>query len=73
MCEALLGLGAFGAVFASTLSSGTHSRSIERASDHVVAHTWKILNLTATNEDDRVFLKVVTLATDVGGDFDTIC
>jgi hypothetical protein len=32
----------------------------------VITYTWKVLDTTATNQDDRVLLKVVTLTGDVG-------
>jgi hypothetical protein len=38
----------------------------------VVTDARKVLNAAATDEDDRVLLKVVTFARDVGGDFHTV-
>src|SRR5690606_37693960 len=48
------------------------ARRVERTAHDVVAHARQVLHAAATDEDDRVLLKVVPLARDVGGDLDPV-
>src|SRR3954451_11329187 len=45
---------------------------VEGAADDLVAHARQILDASAADEDDRVLLKVVALAGDVGGDLHAV-
>src|SRR5919201_6293729 len=45
---------------------------IEGAADHLVADAWKVLDAAATDEDDRVLLKVVPLTGDVAGHLEPV-
>jgi len=44
---------------------------IERTTDDVITHTGKILHTTTADHDDRVLLKIMTLARNVGRNFHT--
>src|SRR5215831_8690120 len=70
--DALCGLGFLGAVFGAALLAVLDSGGVERAAHHVVAHAWKVLHAAAANQDDRVFLQVVALASDVADDFEAV-
>ena len=61
-------LGTLGAVFRSGLLAVLDALQIERATDKVVTHTREILDATAADQHDRVFLKVVPLTADVTDD-----
>ena len=39
----------------------------------MVTNTGKVLNTAATNENNAVFLKVMTNAGDISGNFDSVC
>jgi hypothetical protein len=54
------------------LTALVDTESIERATNDVVADTRKVFHPTATNEDDGVFLKVVSFTADVGDDFEAV-
>src|SRR5262249_49243355 len=45
-----------------------HASGVEGSADDLVADARKILHAAASHEDDRVLLKIVPLARDVGGD-----
>lgn len=65
----LAGFRAFGTVFGAAAAAAIHSEAVECAADNVIADTGQIFDTTATNENDRVFLKVVTFSGDVSDDF----
>src|SRR5262249_27713472 len=66
-CEAS---GLLCAVAATSLLAVHDTRRVERAADHLVAHTGQVLHPTAAYEDDRVLLQVVADARDVRGHLD---
>lgn len=43
-------------VLTTTLCTAVYASSIERTTNDVIAHTWKILNTTTTHEHDAVLL-----------------
>src|SRR5919201_970687 len=45
---------------------------VEGAADHLVADARKVLDAAATDEDDRVLLKVVPLTGDVAGHLEAV-
>jgi hypothetical protein len=47
-------------IFRATLFAILNTGSIQSATNNVVAHTWQILNPSATNHHDRVFLQIMT-------------
>src|SRR5438270_1489581 len=57
-----------GAVFGTTLAAILDALGVERAAYDVVPHTWKVLYPAATDQDDRVLLKIVALAWNVARD-----
>lgn len=57
------------AVLRSALLATGHTGGIERTAHHVIPHAREILHASATDHDDRMFLKIVTLACDIGGYF----
>ena len=59
---------AFCTVFGTTLATAVNSGCIEGTADDVITHAWEVLNTTATDHNDGVFLKVVAFAGDVGVD-----
>ena len=60
------------AVLGATLSAILHPDCIQRATNDVVADARKVLHTTASNENDRVFLQVMTNTGDIGCDFNPI-
>src|SRR6056297_3220219 len=60
-------LGLLGAVFGTALTPIADACGIQAAPHRVVANAGKILDTTTANQDDRVLLEVVPLATDVAG------
>src|SRR3954452_18298246 len=58
------------AVLRAGLLAVAHTGGVERAADDLVADARQVLDAAATDEDDRVLLKVVPLTGDVGGDLD---
>src|ERR1700754_2998662 len=65
-------LRALGAVLRARLATLGHAGAVETAANRVVTHTREILDATAADQNDRVFLKIVTFATDVADDFETV-
>jgi hypothetical protein len=65
-------LGPFGAILRAPLFAIGNSHRIERAANHVVAHAGQILNTATANQNDRMFLQVMTNAGNVGRDFNSI-
>ena len=51
------------------LLAATDAFGIEHAADDVVTHTGKIFHTASADEDDGVFLKIVTFAGNVSDDF----
>ena len=68
-CRVSRSLAALGPVLRSTLHATIDTEGVMRATNNVVSHAGKVANATATDEDDGVFLQVVSLAADVGSDF----
>src|SRR5919106_1961893 len=66
----LLDLLALGAIARAGLATVADTLGVEGAADDLVADAWKVLHPAATHEHDRVLLKVVADAGDVGGDLD---
>ena len=67
-------LGLLGAVFRTALLTVGNALGIAffRAANDGVANTGKVFHTTAADNDDRVFLKVVAFAGNVGGNFITV-
>jgi hypothetical protein len=65
-------LAALDAVLRTTLVATVDPEGVERTTDDVVANAGKVTDTAATDQNDRVFLKVVTFTTDVGADFTTV-
>jgi len=61
------------AVLRTTLLTVFDALRIEDTTHDVVTHTWKVFHTAATDQDNRVFLKVVAFTTDVADDLKTIC
>ena len=66
------GLGTFGTVFGTTLSAVFHTGGIERTAYDVIAYTGKVLDTTATHQNDAVLLQIVAFAGDIGVDLLTV-
>src|SRR5688572_21885316 len=58
-----------GAVERTTLVATLDALAIELAADDVVTHAGKIVHATAADQHEAVFLEVVLLTADIGGDF----
>ena len=58
-----------GPVFRSSLFPAVNAQRVEGSPDNVVTHAREISNSSTPNENNGVFLKVVSLATDIGGYF----
>jgi hypothetical protein len=54
-------------VLGTSLFAAFNASGVKRSTDNFVTDTRKVLHTSATDEDDRVFLKVVALSGDVGG------
>jgi len=61
-----------GAVFGTALSAIRYAGTIKRAANGVITNTRQVFYATATNQYDRVLLKIMSLATNVAGDFETV-
>lgn len=61
------------AVLGPALFTIRHTLGIERAAYRVVPNARKVLNPATADQYDRVFLKVMADAWDVGGNFETVC
>ena len=59
-------------VLRTSLLAISHADRIERAANHVVTHTGQVLHAAASNKDNRVLLKVVADAGDIGRHLDTV-
>ncbi|OCA65187.1 hypothetical protein A9R12_14230, partial [Aeromonas hydrophila] len=67
-----LRLRTLGAVLGTALLTVLHARGIQCTTNGVVTDTRQILHTTATDQNNRVFLKVVTFTADVGRDFEAV-
>src|SRR5690554_134220 len=65
-------LGALGAILGTGLLAILDALQVQRATHDVVTHTGQILDTTATDQHDAVFLEVVAFTADVGNDFETV-
>ena len=65
-------LAALDAVLRTTLTATIDTERVERTADDVVPDAWKVTDSTPANQHDGVFLKIVTLTTDVGADFTSV-
>src|SRR5262249_15496019 len=65
-------LRALGAVLRTALATVGDARGVERAADDVITNAGQVLDTAAADHDDRVLLKVVALARDVGGHFHAV-
>ena len=61
-----------GTILRSTLFPISNADGIQCSTDHVISNTGQVFHTAASNKDNRVFLKIVTNAGDVGGYFNTI-
>ena len=71
----LAGIAALGllcAVLGTTLSAAINAQTVQGTSDDMITNAGEVTHTTALHEDDTVFLQVVTFATDVSGNLDTI-
>jgi len=59
-------------VTAASLFTVSHGQRVTRATYDLVAYTRQVANTTASNENDRVFLQVVTFARNIHGNFFTV-
>ena len=50
----------FGAVLGTALHAPLDTNRVKRSSHDMIAHAWKVLNPAATDQDNGVFLKIVT-------------
>ena len=62
-------LGSLGSVLGASLGSTVHPQRVVAATNNVVPDAGKVTDSAATNQNDRVLLKVVSFAADIGGDF----
>lgn len=60
------------AIFGTTLFTILHTSCVQCATNDVVSHTREILNASATNEHQRVFLQVVPFARNVRSHFHAV-
>src|SRR5437899_1419761 len=65
-------LRALGAVLGTRLLAVFDALQVERSAHDVIAHTRQILHPAAAHQHHTVLLKVVTLAADVGNDFEPV-
>src|SRR5271166_3760265 len=62
------GLLALGAVLGAGLLPLGNALAVEHAPNNMVSHTGQVADAAAAHQDDRVFLEVMPLATDIGCD-----
>src|SRR6185312_12479523 len=70
--DGLLGLRLLAPVLGATAFPVGHTGGVQRPTNDVVADARQILNAASPNQHDRVFLKIVALARNVGGDLHLI-
>ena len=56
-----------------TATATVHSEAVEGSADDVVAHAGEVLDLATADQNDRVLLKIVPLARNVGDDLLAVC
>ena len=66
------GLRSFRSVLRATLPPVSYSRCIQNTPDGVITNTGQILYASPANQHDRMFLEIMTLATDVTGNFKAV-
>ena len=64
--------GFFGSVLGAALFTVLDAYRVQGASDDVISNSWKVFYPSPSNEDNRVFLKVMTDPWDIGGHFDCV-
>lgn len=67
-----LSLRQFNTVLGTTLLAILYASAVEAATDDVVTNTREILYTASADKNNRVFLEVMTLTADVGGDFEAV-
>lgn len=65
-------LGSFGSVLRAALFSVLNAHRIQGATDDVIPYSGQILHPSTSNEDNGVFLEVMTNTWDVGSHFDAV-
>src|SRR5690606_12647508 len=65
-------LGTLRAVLRPALTAILHALRVEHAANNVIPHTRKVLHAAATDQHNRVFLEVVTLARNVAADLEAV-
>ena len=65
-------LGTLGTVAAACLHTLGNTQRVEHTANHLVSHTGKVANTTASDEDDGVLLKVMAFTWNVSRDFFSI-
>ena len=68
-----LSLWTLGSILGTTLCTVSYTGGIKCTTNNVIAYTRKVLYTTSTNEDDRVFLQVVSFSRDVRVDLLRVC
>jgi len=68
----LLFLRSLSAVFRTGLHTVRNTLRIERTTDDVVTNTGKVLNTSASDEDDTMLLKIVANTRNIGGNLDPV-
>jgi len=61
----------FGSILRTSLLAILNTLGVERSSNNVIPDPWKVFHSPTSDEDDRVFLKIVSLTRDVRRDLDT--
>jgi methenyltetrahydromethanopterin cyclohydrolase len=61
--------GLFSPVLGSALLAVFDSSAVQRSSNDMITHTGKVFYTAPADEDNAVFLKVMTLSANVGDDF----
>ncbi len=65
-------LRSLGAVLGTSLLAVRNASGIKSSTDNVVSRAGQILDSSASDQNDRVFLKIVALARNVGCNFDSV-
>src|SRR5262249_49075327 len=63
---------ALSSILRTALLAVSNALSVQGSANGVVTNTWKVLHTASANQNDRVFLKVVSNAWNVRADFVTI-
>src|SRR5205809_1482169 len=64
-CSCFSCLGPFHAVLRSAHAAFFHSGSIERSTDNMITHPWKVFDTPTPHKNDRVFLQIVPFVRDI--------